>query len=491
MFFDFIRKIVFVCFVLGIQQSVDCASAEEFSPSNLRPKIIDENTINTLNGHPYFRTDGVSVGSLEFYRFYLGTQSVPNRVTSRWRDSVTGAISSQGDFYFVTVGELEAVFQRNGNSYTEVFKNGESLAYNAALKRFSYVRSDGTIYDFDIEVPVGAGSRRFVNDYDEIFTTPFWADEAMLRFVRMPDGETIEYHYFRKPADGNEYYRLQSITSNRGHFLHFEYMDPDGPPRDSSCGILCSRTDTSGPDAPRHYLHIDNNELNPEWFSLKKVVALNRDIELNLTNCLPLDTVCSGIASHWPVETYEGPSSYNELYDDNRNYYQLENYTNSDGKTVDFTHNGLHEGGVGNSNVFRILCSTDLLRTASFPYAAGENAVQQFSFGYDTNIQLTRNNFSSPEYCAISRTTNGGFGADYTYTESARQNVGSISRLEKNIDGLASNELEIFESLFISTGYADFAGKHDIHYKKAYNVYRSTRQGDRVRVLSRANLQWR
>lgn len=150
-----------------------------------------------------------------------------------WRHSVMGGVSRvDADTVRVVIGDSVEDFNRSGSSWVADRANGSTLT--SSSDSYTWTGRDGTVAEFKT---VYAGTEQL---YDH--------DLAYVERVSAPGGLVTRYHYamleFEQPptygacrdpggflvlceldegVSVGPIYRLQSVTTNTGYQLHFEY----------------------------------------------------------------------------------------------------------------------------------------------------------------------------------------------------------------------------------------------------------------------------
>ncbi|MGJ3232383.1 MAG: RHS repeat domain-containing protein [Oceanicaulis sp.] len=188
-------------------------------------------------------------------------------IDQRWRHSVMAGVSAPSSSQrIVTHPGGVSAFSLSGGVWTPTRNEGTTLTYNSAADEYTFTGRDGTIV-----VYVGDLSKAGHGGFNE----------AAVSTITRPDGLRITYHYstisgVAEVFDplGNVYYtpwgpisRLQSVTTNTGYQLSFEY-------------VRATAADLSEA---------------PDWIELKAVRAINNAVDY----CSPAANTCA-LTRDWP-----------------------------------------------------------------------------------------------------------------------------------------------------------------------------------------------
>jgi hypothetical protein len=202
------------------------------------------------------------------------------------RHSVTGGIAQTGASSFVVsfMGSAEE-FSFVGGAYAPADPSGSTLTYASGL--YTYQTGDGSIVEFRT-VPSGIGA---VYGYDVAYVERFVAPNGQeLSYTYTPGLTRIEYYQtpggelcITDEGDGGNcqladqfeaFFRLQSVSSNQGYLLQFEYeLDTFAASYDDATARLA----------------VD------QWLQLNKVQAIN----LTEVWCAPTANQCA-VGADWP-----------------------------------------------------------------------------------------------------------------------------------------------------------------------------------------------
>jgi YD repeat-containing protein len=202
------------------------------------------------------------------------------------RHSVTGGIAQTGSSSFVVsfMGSAEE-FSFVGGAYAPAEPSGSTLTYASGL--YTYQTGDGSIVEFRT-VPSGIGA---VYGYDVAYVERFVAPNGQeLSYTYTPGLTRIEYYQtpggelcITDEGDGGNcqladqfeaFFRLQSVSSNQGYLLQFEYeLDTFAASYDDATARLA----------------VD------QWLQLNKIQAIN----LTEVWCAPTANQCA-VGSQWP-----------------------------------------------------------------------------------------------------------------------------------------------------------------------------------------------
>ena len=198
-----------------------------------------------------------------------------------WRHNWIGMITDDtyGNFT-VSAGAHSEVFKNTGTVAQPVFApntgTGDTLTYSQSTGLYTYVTKDGTIYIFNNAITTNTTQVNSQGGQIAANRPPSTSNDAQLTQITKPDGEiiTLTYLYgtYTAALYTVDFYmnRLQSVVSNRGLMLHFNYLS-DSPSTDGM-----------------------------EFTFLTKVTAIN----LSVDYCDPAATTCAGLTQSWPTVTY-------------------------------------------------------------------------------------------------------------------------------------------------------------------------------------------
>lgn len=243
------------------------ASAQVAPPSS--SIVFDDNGVDIATGEVSLTETDVSIGGqAENGLAYTRLDALFRTNHSIYIAPTLPLYGSEAAGFNVTIGDATKGFDIGLNPAEP---NGTSLTFDESTKQYTFTDNDGTVYRFD-------GSHNSVNG--------LWIYPVIS--ITTPSGVTIRYNMrwekqclfgtgcSNNSSDFRDNARVQSITSNNGYQLKFEYY-----------------RDVNGLNA--------NDWVN--WYTLKSTTAINNAIDY----CDPLADVCNYTHS-WPK------SSYSESY---------------------------------------------------------------------------------------------------------------------------------------------------------------------------------
>lgn len=361
----------------GVAAAFIGGQALAFEPKLTPPDVnqpVSSIGVNVANGSYSFHVLDVSIGQpqyggLTYERTWLG---------SGWRDNVTGTINSDSATYTVSIGDRSERFTLSAGTFTSNQRMGSTLTYNSTTQIYTYTLSDGTTALFSKSY---AGLR------------PTEASEGRIIQLSRPNGETLAFTYKSATVSGAVVARLQTVQTNLGYQLRFQYHNNVTPT-------------TSG-------------EISA-WTDLDRV----QSIDLGTLYCDPStdSATCAGIPSGWPRADYGVPSD-NPLAQTvtdtigNRTRYTL----NSNGRMV-----GIRRPGYSTDNV-TILYGLDGRVSGVFQGGSG------MSFSYqgppptltttilDSTSVSTTTTANTQTGLVISETDGAGQATSYIYDSYGRR----------------------------------------------------------------------
>lgn len=224
------------------------------APPPERPKV-DENGVDVQSGDIYFQEPGVSIGGES-----VGALSYARFLSGGWRTNFTNALD-------IRIEAEYNIYSRSmsygGISRSEYSNNmGQMLPLLADGHDWDSLR-DGTSLDFSKEfVSISGAQQQYIN---------------FIKKVTFPNGVVYTFHYKDSTEGGIFKTRVQSITSNAGYQLKFNYFSNE---RD--------------PSSPLSY----------DWERVVSVVAINNSVDF----CDPSADFCN-FSMNWPVIHYGSSST--------------------------------------------------------------------------------------------------------------------------------------------------------------------------------------
>jgi RHS repeat-associated protein len=250
----------------GIAITVVAAGPAFGQSATLTPPPVhqttDENGIDLFQGTMNASTPSMNIGAdgdVSYQRYYLG---------NRYLDSVTGFVAISGTTYTVSTGAAAEKFTLSGATFTSNDNTGSTLTLSGWT--YTFKTSDGTVFTF-------------YQDPAAYFLYTGLASGIMLHTIKRPDGEIFTYAYRDQqvPVGASAIIarRLQSISSNKRHFLQLTYQ----------------------------YDTISSQGQIPGFLNLVKVAGYN----LTTESCSPSANTCTA-SSPRPNATFSAPNSFTD-----------------------------------------------------------------------------------------------------------------------------------------------------------------------------------
>lgn len=191
-----------------------------------------------------------------------------------WDPAVSGiAACGLGVNCAVTVDGITEIFLPTGFlTFASKNNDGSTLVYNSTKNEYTYTRSDGTTYLMERKgvntLGDGVVTRR--TSPSGLVTNYNYSSISGCRYREPPD-EELELPGGGRPQTCIPWTtsRLQSYHTNTGYMIHYDYV-----------------SDTNSDD-------------NTDWFSVKKITALN----LTVDSCAPLAATCI-FTRNWPSVSF-------------------------------------------------------------------------------------------------------------------------------------------------------------------------------------------
>ncbi|MEO1039779.1 MAG: hypothetical protein AAFX09_09545, partial [Pseudomonadota bacterium] len=197
---------------------------------------------------------------------------------SGWRHSIMGGVVDvSATEKLVTLFDGTETFEQVSGAWVSSHKRGGSLSFDAAASQWVYTSAAGVVVRY--------------HEVDSPALPVFGYDAGYVDTVTFPDGRVMTYHYddeavvFTGSVTG-QYYRLQSVTTNQGYQLHFEY----------AVNAVANPADLT------------------DWARLTKVQAINNAAEY----CAPLAFTCS-MSMSWPRLAINEPDATTRVFVNNLN----------------------------------------------------------------------------------------------------------------------------------------------------------------------------
>ncbi|EJL28977.1 RHS repeat protein, partial [Caulobacter sp. AP07] len=254
------RLLAGFCVVVGLLSvsSAALAQAALTAPETYNP--IDANGVNLLGGSFSPTTPSVTIGPKGGGLSYSQTYDIN---IGDWRESSRGAVttstlvysSGPDPWYTVTVLGQAIAFKRTGDTFAASEGDSTTLVLSGGI--YTLTSADGTVATFSTAVAGVLGSA---------------AEVARITQVVQPNGRTIDFNYVSALSYGSPTYRLQSITSNDGYQMHFDYA-----------------SDASG----------GGGDIGGAWYTVIKATGLNNAVDA----CGPKAPACV-YSRTWPSLTF-------------------------------------------------------------------------------------------------------------------------------------------------------------------------------------------
>lgn len=196
--------------------------AQLVAPAPVR-QSIDANGVDLFQGTFNVDAPSVTIGqgdtALTYYRLSRG---------SGWTDNLIATLNQTSSTMTVSLGGISDRFTISGSTYLPTEGNGASLSYNSTTKVYTYVRSDGTVIQFDLNRG---------NEY------PYYANGGRVTDITSPSGIKLTFSYdslyyctHSKPGSVEDVclshgyiYRVASVRNSFGYQLAFRYGSIDEP----------------------------------------------------------------------------------------------------------------------------------------------------------------------------------------------------------------------------------------------------------------------
>lgn len=179
---------------------------------------VDENGVDLIKGTYSLAQPEISIGEAG-----KGGLSYAHLWSADgWRDNVTATIVSDGNTYFVSIGDVSDKFTWNGSAFVGTEGNGTSLT--GTPDDSTYTARDGTTYIFSRTTPDEgtyqpnlARIKRITYPTSERLAF-VWVEAVGCQILSNPNCLNQIAPDFRKRA------RLQAVVSNLGYQLLFDYQ---------------------------------------------------------------------------------------------------------------------------------------------------------------------------------------------------------------------------------------------------------------------------
>lgn len=192
---------------------------------DLTGRSLTVSTTDVVIGEP-------SQGGLTYTRSFI---------KAGWYDNHSGRVTiPESGPTIVSLGDRTETFTPQIDGYVPTAGNGATLVENNLTHVTTYTSADGVVAEFFFDI--------------DDWTPP--TSSSRLTSVRFPTGETWTYHYksvtFVSGTFTKKYTRLQSVTSNRGYQLKFEYKAATAT-ADAEVADFLERTKVTGLNAAIDY----------------------------------------------------------------------------------------------------------------------------------------------------------------------------------------------------------------------------------------------
>jgi len=254
---------------LAVVLGLAMASVSAFAQDQPAPPVniaVDPRGVDLPTGKFIYSTTEAAIGQpgqggISYGRIFIPVQGGDG---GNWRDVLMGSISVTGvtNEVLVSIGNSSEIFTKSGTTYTPKRNVGSTLTQSGTV--YAYTLSGGAVAEFS------AAPANYAGMYSDSIAT--------ITSLRQPNGERMDYVYREENVCTAGTYpscsiyknirRVQSITSNRGYQIHYDYA-----------------TTTAW--------------MSSGWGTKTKVTALN----LATDYCSPTAVSCTFTAS-WPSVTY-------------------------------------------------------------------------------------------------------------------------------------------------------------------------------------------
>lgn len=252
---EFKRPIACVALLLGSTSSIAYAQSDTIPEPPVRSPT-DEQDVHLSTGGVQVTDPGITIGPAG-----SGLTHVRHWMNNGWRHGFFLTVTTSSTIARVSVGGRSTTFTHNGSNYVSDLADGSTLTLASSV--FIYTMADGTVITFDPALVVN----------DERY---YGTVEAVGTLIEAPDGERVSLTYKTDSysrSGGSRIYvlRLQSVTSNAGYQLKYEYA-----------------TNTPSQAAVN------------DWYRITKVTGINNAVDY----CDPAADACANLTQSWPSTTY-------------------------------------------------------------------------------------------------------------------------------------------------------------------------------------------
>ena len=249
--------------------------AQSTDPTSPPRRInVDDFLVSRTTGYPEIDLGGITIGEPGQGQL----RHVRHWMWPHYRLNYAISVTS-GDY----VGAVKVHFARTSRQVvppTSLYPGGDLEGMGGTIEYISsgllkFTERDGMEIIFDESLVDYSANRTYFTD---IYQTPM----ALAKQIIYPDGETIELHYKTVTygsgtSSETDFTRLQSVTSNRGYQIKYEYQTGSAP----------SAFSTYDP-------------FFIPFYNLTAVRLINNAIEY----CSPTADTCGALANDWPTVSY-------------------------------------------------------------------------------------------------------------------------------------------------------------------------------------------
>ncbi len=324
--------------------------------------MLDGNNVNLLTGKRVVTQTDLTIG---------GDMGLSHTIATYddyfwgFRDDYMGGVANINfqsgyeafaDKRRVSIGQLSDVFYKSGSAWLPVTSSNVRLVENPTS--FIYTLSDGTEVTYSKSIK---GSQIGFND-------------ATATKIVYPNNKTVVMH-FRSGVyqSGNTTHRLQSVTSNTGYQLKYNYAN-----NGNSLGGYPT----------------------PGWHFPSSIIAINNAVEY----CNPTANACS-LNQTWPTVNYSWPASSAALFSGQTQF----TVTDAEGRVTRYTQNIFSRNAEGGGAPFDVRITG--IKAPTSPSADTE------TYDYANLILCSR--FSCNVLRSNVTLTSSAFGSTWTYQPTA------------------------------------------------------------------------
>lgn len=228
------------------------AAFAQTQPTPPQRYTLDERGVDLVTGQFNHVTQEVVIGDPAQGGLVYGRVAL----NQGWRDLAIGGVTCSNTQCVVSYEGVSEIFNIDGQTYVPLVENGATLVRNSGA--YVHTSRDGTVATMT----------------DRAASAPY-SEESLLSSIVRPDGGTRTFNYKTSQPCGatcppGTAMRLQSVQSNRGYQIHYEYEANNFDP---------------------------NNGL---FFKVKRVVGINSAVQY----CSPTADSCPSTGENWPSVAY-------------------------------------------------------------------------------------------------------------------------------------------------------------------------------------------